>query len=331
DVAKMAGVSTTTVSRVLNQKPDVKEDTKRLILEIIKNNDYYPSALAKGTSINKSHTLGLVITDDRIFVNPFFVEVLRGINHAAAAAGYFALLCTAESNNDSPVSIFKQKRVDGIILISPRLSQNPIEELIKEKVPFISTSKITGIAGLNYVDVDNFLGAKLAVEHLVMLGHKRIGLIGGPSNLASSYDRKKAFCDTLKLNGLKIHEELMVEGDHSSESGYSCMEKLLAVDELPTSVFIAGDIMAFGAMQHLKQKNILVPRDMSIVGFDDVPLTKLVDPPLTTVRQFPFRKGFTAANHLINMLKGYSGTPVKELLPVELIIRQSAAAPKPVY
>lgn len=328
DIAKLANVSTTTVSRVLNNKPDVKESTKQRILQIIKEYDYYPSALAKGISTNKTYSIGLVIPYENVFANPFFVEVMRGINTAANQAGYFVLLCTPNQKGKDVLTSFKQKRIDGVVLSSPRIDENPIQDFLEHDVPFVSTSKVEGYDNVNYVDVDNYLGAKLAVEHLISLGHKRIGLIGGPSYLMSSHDRRKAFYETLDKNDLKIDKELIIDGIHTYESGYNCMDMLLSVPEPPTAVFVAGDIMAFGAIQYLKRRNIKVPRDMSIIGFDDVPFSSIIEPPLTTIRQSSYEKGYVAANVLLNILNGKSISKFEKLLPVKLIIRHSTAAPK---
>lgn len=323
DIARLANVSITTVSRVLNNKPDVSKNTKKRIEEIILNHDFYPNALAKGVSQGKSNTLGLVIPYKDVFLNPFFVEVLKGVNDAANAAGYYILLCTPKNNGESIVSIFKENRVDGIILASPRVDENPICELIKEKVPFISTSKIPNIKGLNYVDTDSKKGTKLAVEYLISLGHIKIGFIGGPGHLASSHDRKKSFCDTINRNELPLKDEWQADGDYLSESGYECMEKLLSLNDPPTAVFASGDIMAFGAIQCLKDKKIEIPKEISIIGFDDVLYSGFIDPPLTTIRQYPHRKGYVAATRLIEILEGSNISRVRELLPVELVIRKS--------
>lgn len=332
DIANLAGVSTTTVSRVLNNKPDVKESTKQRILKIIEEYDFCPSALAKGISTNKTYTIGLVIPYENVFSNPFFVEVMRGVNAVANQFGYFVLLCTPipTQKGKDVLTSYKQKRIDGIVLSSPRIDNNPIKEFLEHEIPFVCTSKVEGYDDVNYVDVDNYFGAKLAVEHLISLGHKRIGLIAGPSFLMSSHDRKKAFYDTLEKNALKVDEELIVEGVHTYESGYNCMDKLISATEPPSAVFVAGDIMAFGAIQYLKRRNIKVPRDISIIGFDDVPFSSLIEPPLTTIRQSPYEKGYYAAKVLIDILNGKRNTKCKELLPVELIIRHTTAAPKKV-
>jgi LacI family transcriptional regulator len=324
DIARMSNVSCTTVSRVLNNKPDVNPETREIILNIIKENEYYPSVLAKGIITKRNYTLGLVIPYDisSIFINPFHSEVIRGVMSQADARGYHLLINSYMRNSDI-VSIYHEKRVEGLIVLSPNANDIELfDKLERLKIPYVATAKTPNSKHSNYVDVDNVIGADTAVSYLIALGHKKISMITGPKYLVSHNDRIEGYKQALEKHGLSFDNSYLKFGDNSIESGYSCTAQLLNSNDPPTAIFVAGDIMAIGAIQAIRNRGMNVPEDISILGFDDITFAEYLDPPLTTIRQPANQKGAEAFKMLVDFLE--NGTPIrKQILPVELIVRSS--------
>lgn len=321
EIARLAGVSKTTVSRVLNNKPDVKPETRELILNFISKYGYQPNAFAQAISLQKSQTVGLIIpyNADYIFSNPFYSEVIRGVSTETTRRGYHLLLCYTHEENY--VDIYKQRRVEGFIIISPgSIHKEIIRKLSQIEAPFVTTSQISGEDGLNYVDIDNFYGASLAIEHLISLGHQKIGFICGQEYLTSSQDRMSGYVSALTKNNLPFQDSLVKRGDGSIESGYQKMFEL--IDQDVTAVFVSCDIMAMGAVKAIKEKNLKIPYDISVVGFDDIPLAQIIEPPLTTIKQPAYEKGESAASMLIDLVEGKEAIGNK-ILPVDIIVRKS--------
>ncbi len=328
EIAKKAGVSKTTVSRVLNNKPDVDPSTRERIMKLIAEYDYQPNAFAKAITLQKSHHIGLLIPHkaEYVFTNPFYTDVMHGVSTEVDRQEYYLLVCYAHEVNY--LDIYKQKRVDGFVLLSPgSYHKTIIETLNRGRVPFVSTAMISNGDQITYVDVDNFHGARLVMDHLISLGHKRIAYIGKPS-LKSSQDRLNGYKAALQEYGLPIDENLILISDTSSvESGHNCTLNLLNQEQVPSAIFLANDVMAIGAIQAIQQTGRHVPEDVSVVGFDDIPLARYVTPPLTTVRQPAFEKGVLAARMLIETLES-DQTPEPLILDVELILRSSTALAK---
>ena len=329
EIAKMAGVSKTTISRVLNNKPDVDGATRKRILDLIEEYDFQPNAFAKAISTQKSNHVGLLIPHNAeyVFSNPFYTEVMHGVSTEVDRQGYFLVMCFAHEANY--LDIYKQKRVDGFVLLSPgSFHKNIINSLNAEKVPFISTAKISEDEPMAYVDVDNYYGATLAMEHLVALGHKRIAYIGKPS-LRSSQDRLRGYQAVIEKYGLPQHEDWMLITDTSSvQGGHDYTLKLLQSQEVPTAIFLANDTMAIGALRAVKDAGLRIPEDIGVVGIDDMPFSATSDPPLTTIRQPIQRLGAVAAQTLIDMIDYPSATHHHIILPTELVIRASSGSPR---
>ncbi|MDW7670505.1 MAG: LacI family DNA-binding transcriptional regulator [Bacillota bacterium] len=326
EIAKLAGVSKTTVSRVLNNKPDVKPETRIKIMELIEQKNFHPNAFAKAISSQISNSLGLIIPYEAeyIFSNPFYVEVLRGVSTQANIMGYFLNVCYPHDQNY--VDIYKQKRVDGFILISPGSKHlSIIDSLKQEGAPFVATARIPSEKDLTYVDVDNFAGGIMATEHLISLGHRRIGFIGKPT-MTSSTDRFDGYKEALKKHHIEYDDNLVRVSETSSiEGGYLSVLELLEIRHKPTAIFLTNDLLALGALKAIDEKGLNVPGDISVVGFDDIPMADYVTPPLTTIRQPAYEKGVEASKILVNYLK--NNKPLKsKMLSLELIVRKSTAA-----
>jgi LacI family transcriptional regulator len=339
EIAKLANVTTTTVSRVINNKPNVKPETREFIMGLIKKYDYQPNAFAKAMSSQKSNCIALVIPfkESFIFRNPFYSELIRGISSQFNKRGYFLLFYypyqkSYQNEEEYLVNIFKQKRVDGFILLGPGKSNGKIVDSFKKiGAPFVLTSKtVQQDSDLVYVDLDSYEGARLATEHLISLGHRKIALIkNGPGLLISSEERFQGYYETLIKNNIPYDDSLVKEGATQKsgylESGYQAMQELLDGNR-PTAVFIAADVMVLGAIRAIRERNLRIPEDISIVGFDDIPEAAFMSPPLTTIRQPAFDRGKKAANLIINMLD-QKMTVKSVTFRVELVIRNSTSVP----
>jgi LacI family transcriptional regulator len=336
EIAKMANVTTTTVSRVINNKPDVKPETRELILGLIKKYNYQPNVFAKGISSQKSNCIALVIPHKESFIlmNSFYAELLRGISSEFNKRGYFLLFYYANQKDcrdeaEYLANIFKQKRVDGFILLSPGKNCRKIVDSLKEiGAPFVLTSKmVEQPSDIVYVNIDDYGGAKLATEHLIALGHHRIGMIkNGSGILSSSEERFKGYYEALLSNNILYDNSLVKIGATSLETGYTAMNELLNNEMRPTAVFVAADVMAIGAIRAIQERKLRIPEDISIVGFDDIPEAMFMNPPLTTVRQPAFGKGKKAAKLIIKMLDK-KATVKSVIFGVELVIRNSTSIP----
>ena len=322
EIANLAGVSKTTVSRVLNKKPDVDPVTREKILALISEYDFQPNAFAKAISSQNNHYIGLLVPHkaEYIFSNSFYTEVMRGVSTEVDACGYYLLICYAHDVNY--LDIYRQKRVAGFVLLSPgSYHKGIIESLKTENIPFVSTAKVTN-EEMVYVDIDNFQGGSLVMEHLVGLGHQRIAYIGKPT-LISSIERMNSHRAVLEKHGLPYDPSLVLVTHNSSiEDGYEYTQALLKNPNPPTAIFLANDIMAVGAMKAIQQAGLRVPEDVSVAGFDDIPLASYSNPPLTTVRQPAYEKGAVATRLLIQSLEKQE-VPFCNILDVELVVRGS--------
>ncbi len=325
ELAKLAGVSKTTVSRVINNKPDVDPVTREKINSLIEQYSFQPNAFAKAISQKQSNHLGLLIPHkaEYIFSNPFYTEVMRGVSTTVDKQGYYLVMCYAHEVNY--MDIYRQKRVDGFVLLSPgSFHKQIIESLNTGNVPFVSTARIAAEPSMTYVDVNNFEGASLLMEHLISLGHRRIAFIGKPT-LQSSQDRLSAYQAALEKAGIPYDPGLALVTDTSSvESGHEYTLRLLQSEQPPTAIFLANDVMAIGAINAAHESGLRVPDDLSIVGFDDIPFSNYTNPPLTTVHQPAYEKGVRAAELLINLLQTQE-TPESVMLPVKMVVRRSTA------
>ena len=329
ELARIAGVSKTTVSRVLNKRPDVHPATRQKILSLIEQYDFQPNAFAKAISLQKSMNIGLIIPHQAsyVFSNPFYTEVMRGVSTEVDRQNYYLLLCYAHEHNY--LDIYRQKRVDGFVLLSPgSFHKDIVETLNNENVPFVSTAQISDEDKMVYVDVDNYRAAESAIQHLISLGHKRIAYIGKPT-LKSSQDRRDGYRAALTNAGIRPDDDFVIVTESSSiESGYSATQTLLSLELPPTAIFLANDVMALGAINAIQACGMRVPEDISVMGFDDIPLASIITPNLTTVWQPAFEKGTNAARILIEYLQN-GNLPQSLILDTHLVVRKSTGLVKP--
>lgn len=323
DVANLAGVHPSTVSRVINDDSRISEKTKNKVLLIIKKLGYTPNAIARGLKIKRTYTLGMLIPD---ITNPFFAEIARGVEDAANANGFNIILCNTDDKLKKEriyLEILKGKRVDGLILGTAHIRDKSILELEKKKFPYILLSR--NIEGLdkNCVIVDDVAGGIMVTEYLIKLGHRRIAHITGPPTVRAANNRLEGYKFALEKHQIEYHEELVKEGDFRIKGGYQVMKRFLKLAEPPTAIFAANDLLALGAMQAIQKEKYHIPEDFCIIGFDDIRLASFVYPPLTTIRQPMLEMGALAVKMLLKIIEEGEFNQRKIVLKSKLIIRES--------
>jgi len=332
-IAEAAGVSRTTVSLVLNNVPDVRvsPETRQRILEAAQRLNYYPNAIARRLASGKTSTIGLVWHrgPNPAYRDAFLPGFLQGVTRAAHQYGYHVLFRPIEPNepDSSYVELARSHHIDGFILSGPRSDDSHLLKLHQEHFPIVLHGQLPGTDILS-VDIDNVQGALVAVDHLVALGHQRIGIItNAPLVYTASQQRLAGYYQALEQAGIPRDKSLVQEGNFDGESGQSAMEKLLMCDPPPTAIFVASDMVAMGALQTIRDQGLRVPEDITIVGFDDITAARFVTPALTTVRVPTFGLGWSAAEILICLIEQDIIAQTHTLLETELIVRDSCGAP----
>lgn len=323
DVARTAGVSIATVSRILNGSAGVSEELAARVNAAVDMLEYRPNAVARALKERKSRSIGLVIPD---IENPFFPSLVRGAEDAARQQGYAVILCNTDGNaveEDRYIQFLFSKQVDGILFIGGIESQGNLEMLADLPVPVVTLDRRAATGKLSAVVYDNYQGAILAVEHLIKTGRKKIAFISGPLKSSSSIDRRRGFTDTLAKFSLPVNEKLTFVGNYSFDSGYQAAKELIEKKESFDAIFAANDMMAIGAIEALLEASIRVPEDVAIVGFDDIRLAFWHKPSLTTVRQPAYEMGQAAVAMLIKQMSSISAEVLEHKFLPELIVRKS--------
>ncbi|QNG61658.1 LacI family DNA-binding transcriptional regulator [Bacillus sp. PAMC26568] len=324
DVAKKANVSTATVSRVLSKPDTVKEETIKKVLEVIKELNYQPNALARQLRRLETKTILVVVPD---ITNTFFSKVLRGIESVAVASGYQVLLVDAANDVEREtgyLNILRQRKADGLVLLTARMKADMVVTIAREYPVVLACEYIEG-SNIPSISIDNVSAARKATVHLINLDHKRIGFISGPLNDVVGQDRLKGFYQAMAQYNLMVEPVLVQEGNFSYECGYNIMMKFLALSNTPTAVFAANDEMAFGAIKAIKSKGLSVPHDISVMGFDDIKFSSIIEPALTTIAQPAFDIGTKAMELLIRLMNKEEIEKSQYILEDQLIIRDSCS------
>ena len=328
EVARIAGVSRSTVSRVVNDEPNVSAEVRQRVRRVVEEMGYHPNAAARSLASRHSQTLGAVIPQamNTVFVDPFFPYVLRGLAEAANESDYHLMLSMVDRpmEEDFYRRALRSQLLDGVIIVSALLDDPLVPRLLRDHIPFVTIGRHLYEADVNYVDTDNVRGARTATEHLLRQGRQRVATITGPLNMVPGLDRREGYRAALRAANMPIDEDLIVEGDFSEAGGFSAMQRLLPLE--PDAVFIASDLMAVGALRAISQAGRRVPEDVALVSFDDAPIATYTDPPLTTVRQPMYELGVNAIRLLIRLLKEDVDGPLRTILPTELVIRASCGA-----
>jgi LacI family repressor for deo operon, udp, cdd, tsx, nupC, and nupG len=322
DVAKLANVSTATVSRVISNSATVKKETTDKVMKAINKLNYQPNVLARQLRRLETKTILVVVPD---ISNTFFSKILRGIESIAIQNGYQVLLGDADNNverESSYLNILRQRKADGMILLTARMEQSLVVEISNEFPVVLACEYIEG-SDIPTVSIDNISSARKATDYLISLGHKRIGFISGPLDVVLSRDRLKGFRQAMNQNEIPVDSYLIQEGDFSYESGFNLMNKYLALKNPPTAIFAANDEMAIGAIKASKAKGFSIPEDISVVGFDDIKFASIVEPSLTTIRQPTYEIGVKAMELLIGLINKDELQKEQYMLEDQLIIRES--------
>jgi LacI family transcriptional regulator len=329
-IGVLAGVSRSTVSRVINDHPNIRPEVRQRVKTVIAQTGYQPNHAARSLASTQSRILGIVIPSffNSLFSDPYFPRLIQGISQASNAHHYVPSLFLF-NNQDEQRSVLQRVlgsgMMDGLIVTADRHDITLVDELTTMSVPFVLVGRPAQAEsqGISYVDADNVSGGYNATAHLLRRGYRRIGAIVVPFNTAGQ-DRYAGYQQALMQHGIALDEGLIAQADFSEASGYAGMKHLLPAK--PDAVFVSSDTMAFGAMRALQEAGLRVPDDVAIVGFDDLPPAHSTNPPLTTVRQPIKRTGALAVETLLDML-ATSVTPERRIvLPTELVIRVSCGA-----
>jgi LacI family transcriptional regulator len=325
DVAKAAGVSVSTVSRVLNDKGDVAPETYQKVQEVIDELGYTSSLAARGMRSRRMNVIGLVMPD---VGDPFSIQVMKGVSRAIAELDYDLMVYTGgefqrETSADRErrfVSLVGSGITDGVIVVTPATTSFPTASPVVVVDPNVETHDCPAVIATNRD------GALTAVEYLISLGHRRIGFISGRSELQSAVRRLQGYKDGLARAGIPLDPDLIQTGDYSSKTGFACAQRLLNLCDPPTAIFASNDQSATGAIKAIYEAGLGVPDDISVVGFDNVPEVAYAHPGLTTVDQSIDKMGYVATEMLISLIEGDSLESNLYKVPTRLIVRDSCRA-----
>jgi LacI family transcriptional regulator len=329
EIAKQAGVSRSTASRVVNNHPSVRPDVRQRVAAIIEETGYQPHAAARSLASKRSNIIGLVIPRSvhTLFTDPYFPRLTQGIAWACNRHDITLSLFSFQTQDDERrlfQRISRRGLIDGVVIQVGQIDDEFIPKLLEIDIPFVVAGCPVNIPNASYVDVDNIAGAYNAVAHLICLGHKRIGTITGLLDTTAGLDRRAGYQRAMTAHGLSLNEALIVGGDFTETGGYYAMQRLLV--HQPDAVFVASDTMAVGALRAAREANLSVPRDIALVGFDDLPPATIVNPPLTTVRQPILRMGVKLVEMLQDIIEGRAVPPQRIILSTELVIRKSCGS-----
>jgi LacI family transcriptional regulator len=326
DVAREAGVSVTTVSRVLNDSGPVKEATRERVRAVAQRLHFAPNTTARSLSMRRTHTIGVLLPD---VYGEFFSEVIRGIDQAAQQHGYHVLISGAHNEPaevDAAVRAMRG-RVDGLILMAAELDAELLARNLPEKVPAVLINASHDASHFDTINIDNFGGAVAITAHLLRLGHRELRMISGPASNRDAAERERGFRAALLRVGITARADWVVEGGFTEASGFRAAEQLLAAQIRPTAIFAANDSMAVGALSAARRSGLRVPEDLAVVGFDDVPIAEYVTPALTTVRVSISKLGWCAAERLVECIRAHNRHERRhEIQPTELVVRGSCGA-----
>lgn len=327
DIARQAGVSRSTVSRVVNESPDVRETVRKRVLDVIQDAGYQPHAAARALASQRSGTIGLVLPHSVsfFFTDPYYPHLTKGIAQACNQYDQTLALFLVGSKEDEEKIFPRLARkgfLDGVIVQSGHHGEQwIIGRFLDAKLPMVIAGRPFRADNVSYIDIDNVSAASLAVSHLIRLGRKRIALITGPTNSTVGIDRKQGYLKAITERGREVDEALVAEGDFTEAGGYYSMQRLLLAK--PDAVFAASDIMALGAIRAGREAGLRVPDDLAVVGFDDLPIATVSGIQLTTVRQPVVQFGAKAVEVLIDLIENGIDPPRHIILDTELVIRDS--------
>jgi LacI family repressor for deo operon, udp, cdd, tsx, nupC, and nupG len=329
-VARLAGVSIATVSRALATPDKVSNKTRLKVLAQVARTGYRPNLLARNFRSKRAFSIVVLVPN---IANPFFAEVIRGIEQVAQQRGYAVLLGDTEGREDREdyyVRLVETHQADGLIQLRARIPTGAISVDRKSiLIPLVNACECLQDTAAITVKVDNVAAARVMTDHLIALGHRRIGVILGPDSSPLTRDRLRGYRNALRAIDIRFDDHLIAHGDFTLHSGGEAAQILMRLKQPPTAIFCFNDEMAFGAIQWLKANGFSVPADVSVAGFDNIEFAAYCDPPLTTIAQPARELGRTAMRELYELLNGSKGEANRRVLRTQLILRTSCAAPAP--
>ena len=324
DVADAVGVSKSTVSLVLSNHPRISEETRQRVLETVDELGYVYDLRAASLRTQQSFTVGLVITD---IMNPFYAELTVGIENTLFEENYIALLGSTTDqidNQERLLATMRERHIDGIIMCPARGTLPETIARFSRQLPTVMVTRYLPGVAVDYVGIDNEVGARRATEHLIEQGHQRIAFIGGPQNSSARQDRLQGYLGILEKHDVQPDEALMLTSPVTRSGGYKAVRKMIEDSPHPTAILCYNDVVAFGVMLGLRSYGLEPGTDVSVVGFDDVEEASLWNPPLTTVSAIPIQMGQHAARLLLKRIEEPDRPTQQMILPSTLIIRASS-------
>ncbi|MCU0072799.1 LacI family transcriptional regulator [Pseudomonas koreensis] len=324
DVAALAGISYTTVSHVVNKTRPVSEEVRLKVEAAIKSLDYVPSAVARSLKAKTTATIGLLVPNS---LNPYFAELARGIEDCCERNGYCVILCNSDDNPDkqrSYLRVLLEKRIDGLIVASAGGDSGLAQGLAGVKTPMVIVDR--GLEGVDadLVRIDHEYGAYLATRHLLELGHRDIATIGGPASTSVAQMRQAGFARALKEAGVEVSPSRMLESDFTSTGGYNAASVLLERNP-PSAIFAGNDMIGIGVLRAAAERNVRVPAELSVIGFDDIQMSRYVYPALTTVGQSILQLGEMAAEVLLRRIATPGLATDQRIVTPSIVLRESTA------
>lgn len=325
-VAKKAGVSVATVSRVLNHPDAVAPDTKEHILSVMESLDYKPNWMARGLKLNRTGAIALLIPE---ITDLGYMEIAKGVEDVAHQKNYNIMLCATEDDRNKEkgyIENFIARKIDGVILVSTYLKKSDLAQMKKQDISVVLIGKNDELTGENLVYTDFKAAAAEATRHMIEVGYRKIGVIYGSKPRIENMDKLEGFRKIMEEEGLGCQAEHFFEEENSIEGGYLAASKLLNLKERPEAIFVTSDIMAIGAMEKIKQSGLSIPHDIAVVGFDNLKISGYLEPKLTTVTKPMYRMGLVAARLLFDVMEDDNqedNEPQEILIQSKLKVRKS--------
>jgi LacI family transcriptional regulator len=327
-VARLAKVSTATVSRTINHVPTVNAEMAKRVWEAIKTLDYLPNTQARALVSGRSRILGLIVSE---ITNPFFPELIQGFEDVAVEQGYEILIGSTNYDPERMKRCIRrmvERKAEGVAVMTFGIEEPLLDQLADRKVPLVFVDVGPDRPGISLLRVDYHQGIRQGVQHLAALGHREIAFVTGPLRLHSAHSRLAAFHRAMQECGIGVDPSRIVEGDHTMEGGMNAAEKLLSGGNLPTAVMCSNDMTAIGVLHEAYRKGLRVPDDLSVIGFDDIHITQMTIPPLTTIQMSCFELARAAVMALKAHVEGTPEAKRDYLIETQLVVRESTSYPR---
>lgn len=325
DIARESGVSVATVSRVLNGSATVREELRARVLSSVEKLGYQPNMVARSLRMRKTMVIGVIIPN---ILNPFFTDIVRGVEDAALKAGYVVTVLSSDQSLAKErryLQLLRNRMVDGVLIAVAHQRESDLTPLVERGLPVVLVDRSLDGAPFDRVTVDTWRGAYLGAELLIQRGYRRIAFLGGPNSVSTAADKLAGYRAALEDYGVQIDERLVLEGDYTEASGHDLGRRLLDMPDRPDAVLVANNLMTLGFYTIVREYGLRVPHEIAFVGFDDRPWAALAIPPITMIDQPTYELGRSATEMLLARMSGeVEGEPRQVVLPCKLVIRGSA-------